>query len=88
MASKKQKKRTHKVLWIDHGHPLSAALLKKGVTQRQLAAMAGVQAADISRVLNGERDRFAAGTAAKLYPIVKPWKVKMEDLILPYSHGA
>jgi transcriptional regulator with XRE-family HTH domain len=87
MATRKpQKKRPYKVLWIEGGHPLAVALQKKGVTQRQLASMAGVQAADISRVLNGERGRFAAGTAAKLYPHVKPWKVSMEQLILP--HGA
>ena len=83
---KPQKKRPFKVLWTETGHPLAAALLKKGVTQRQLAEMAGVQAADISRVLNGTTSRFAAGTAAKLYPVVKPWKVTMEQLIM--SHGA
>jgi len=83
---KPQKKRPYKVLWTETGHPLAAALLKKGVTQRQLAEMAGVQPADISRVLNGTTPRFAAGTAAKLYPVVKPWKVTMEQLIM--SHGA
>jgi transcriptional regulator with XRE-family HTH domain len=86
MAKKPQKKRPYKVLWTDSSHPLAVALQKKGVSQRQLAGMAGVQPADVSRVLNGERERFAAGTAAKLYPIVKPWGVKMEALILP--HGA
>jgi transcriptional regulator with XRE-family HTH domain len=87
MASKKaQKKRPYKVLWTESTHPLGIALRKKGISQRKLAEMAGIQQADLSRVLNGERERFAAGTAAKLYPVVKPWKVKMEDLILP--HGA
>jgi transcriptional regulator with XRE-family HTH domain len=87
MASRKpQKKRPYKALWIESGHPLAVALQKKGVSQRELAGMAGVQPADISRVLNGERERFAAGTAAKIYPFVKPWKVTMEQLILP--HGA
>jgi transcriptional regulator with XRE-family HTH domain len=88
MAKKAQKKRPYKVLWTGTGHPLALALQKKGITQRQLAGMAGVQPADISRVLNGERERFAAGTAAKIYPHVKGWKVKMEDLIMPFSHGA
>ena len=86
MAKRPQKKRPYKVLWTEADHPLAVAMLKKGVTQRQLASMAGVQAADISRVLNGERGRFAAGTAAKLWPYVKPWKVTMEQLIL--SHRA
>lgn len=87
MASKKApKKRPYEVKWEDSKHPLAVALRKKGVSQRQLATMAGVQAADISRVLTGEHKRFAAGTAARLYPVVKPWKIRMEDLIL--AHGA
>lgn len=86
MAKKVQKKRPYKVQWETSTHPLAIAMRKRGVSQRALAAQAGVQAADISRVLNGEFPRFAAGTAAKLYPHVKPWKVRMEDLIL--SHGA
>lgn len=86
--SKKTKKRPYKVLWTEVKHPLGVALQRKGLSQRQLAEMAGVQPADISRVLNGERKRFSADTAAKLYPVVKSWKVRMEDLVLPYSHGA
>ena len=85
MASRKpQKKRPYKVLWTESTHPLALALRKKGVTQRQLATMTGTQPGDISRVLNGERERFAAGTAAKIYPHVKPWKVSMEMLIMPH----
>lgn len=86
MSKQTQKKRPYKVLWTTYNHPLGVVLQKKGISQRQLAEMAGVQPADISRVLNGERDRFSAPAAAKLYPIVKKWRVKLEDLVLP--HGA
>jgi transcriptional regulator with XRE-family HTH domain len=86
MAKKSPKKRSYKVSWTASTHPLATALLKKGISQRQLAEVTGVQAADLSRVLNGTRSRFSAGAAAKLYPHVKPWGVKMEALILP--HGA
>ena len=82
---KPQKNRPYKTLWTETGHPLAAALLKKGMSQRELANMAGVQAADVSRVLNGERERFAAGTAAKLWPHVKGMKVTMEMLIMPFK---
>lgn len=81
-----RKKRPYAVKWEGSRHPLAVALRKQGITQRQLADMAGVQTADLSRVLNGSRPRFAAGTATKLYPIVKKWGVKMEALIMP--HGA
>ena len=84
MATKKRK--PYKVAWTESKHPLAVALRKRGVTQRELAETAKVQPADISRVLSGERERFAAGTAQRLYPVVKKWGVKMEDLIL--SHGA
>jgi len=67
-------------------HPLAQALREQGVSQRKLARMAGVQQGDISRVLSGYHPRFAAGTAVKLYPIVKSWAVTMEHLIMP--HGA
>ncbi len=86
MAKQPQKKRPYKILWTESAHPLARALQKKGISQRQLAEMAGVQPADISRVLNGERARFSAPAAAKLLPVVKKWRVKLEDLILP--HGA
>lgn len=69
-------------------HPLTRALEAQGMSQRQLALAADVQPSDLCRVLSGERPRFGAGTAVKLYAVVKPWGVTLDDLLLPPKRPA